>query len=89
LCALGVRVSTGETAVKTAPNPTSQDLTRRIASLNDAAHYSGVCTRTLRRYIAEGRLTGYRIGPRLLRVDLDEIDDRLLLAIPTAGGDVA
>ena len=34
-------------------------------------------------YIAQGRLAGYRVGPRLLKVDLDGVD-RLARPIPTA-----
>jgi len=34
-----------------------------------------VTTRTIRAMIADGRLTGYRSGTRLVRVDLNEIDD--------------
>ena len=57
---------------------------RRLAPLNDAAAYAGVHPRTLRRRIADGALTGYRMGPRLIRVDLDELD-ALLRPIPAAG----
>ncbi|MDQ1305876.1 MAG: hypothetical protein QG671_1708, partial [Actinomycetota bacterium] len=28
---------------------------------------------TIRRWISNGRITGYRMGPRLIRVDLDEL----------------
>jgi excisionase family DNA binding protein len=59
---------------------------RRIASISDAAEYSGVHPRTIRRHIAAGRLTGYRMGPRLIRVDLNEVDERLLRPIPTVVG---
>ena len=55
---------------------------RRIASINAAAEYAGVSTRTIRRYIAAGRLTGYRIGPRLIKINLAEVD-ALLSPIPT------
>jgi hypothetical protein len=41
--------------------------------------------RTLRRYIAHGRLTGYRVGPRLIKVDLNELD-AMASPIPTARG---
>lgn len=57
----------------------------RYASLDKAAAYVDTSPRTIRRAIAEGRLKGYRFGPRLLRVDLNEIDD-VLRAIPTANG---
>lgn len=52
-------------------------------SIAEAAEYLGVSTKTIRRYIATGRLTGYRTGPRLLRVDQNELDT-LLRPIPTA-----
>jgi excisionase family DNA binding protein len=42
-----------------------------------------VSVKTLRRRITDGTITGYRIG-RLVRVDLDELSQRLAVAIPTA-----
>jgi len=30
--------------------------------------------RTIRYRIADGSLTGYRVGPRLIRVDLNEVE---------------
>ena len=42
--------------------------------LSDAAEYLEVTDRTIRQMIADGRLTGYRSGHRLVRVDIDEID---------------
>lgn len=59
---------------------------RRLESVENAAHYLGVSTKTIRRYIAAGRVTGYRTGPRLIRVDLNELD-AMLRPIPTVGGD--
>lgn len=47
---------------------------RRYATLREAAKYLAVTDRTIRQMIADGRLTGYRNGRRLVRVDLDEID---------------
>lgn len=47
---------------------------RRYGSIADAAEYLGVTPRTIRQMIADGRLTGYRNGPRLVRVDLNEVD---------------
>ena len=47
---------------------------RRYATLQEAAKYLAVTDRTIRQMIADGRLTGYRNGRRLVRVDLDEID---------------
>jgi excisionase family DNA binding protein len=48
--------------------------TSRLISLGDAASLLGVCTRTVRRYIAAGRIQGYRVGPRLVKIDAADID---------------
>ncbi|GAB7144417.1 excisionase family DNA-binding protein [Mycobacterium riyadhense] len=47
---------------------------RRYATQQQAADYLGVTDRTIRQMIADGRITGYRSGTRLVRVDLNEID---------------
>jgi excisionase family DNA binding protein len=61
----------------------------KLVSLATGAEHADVSIRTLRRYIADGRLTGYRMGPRLVKVDLAELD-ALARPIPTAGsGNVA
>ena len=62
---------------------TPASIGRRYASLSDAAEYIGVNEKTVRRRIADGTLTGYRLGDRLLRVDLNELD-QALRPIPTA-----
>ena len=54
--------------------PNKPVFTRRYGTLSQAAEYLGVTTRTIRQMIADGRLTGYRSGTRLVRVDLNEID---------------
>lgn len=46
----------------------------RLISLADAADYYGVSIKTIRRWISDGRLEGYRVGPRLLRVRMDSLD---------------
>lgn len=58
---------------------------RRLASITVAAEHGDVSTRTIRRYISNGLLTGYRVGPRLIKVDLDELE-QLARPIPTAQG---
>lgn len=55
----------------------------RWAYLAEAEAYSGVPRRTLRRWIAEGRLPGERVGPRRIQVDLNDLD-RLREPIPAA-----
>lgn len=42
--------------------------------------------KTLRRYVAQGLLRGYRIGPRALRLNADEVH-ALAQPIPTVGSD--
>lgn len=66
----------------TSPSPALRE--RRIyVSLAQAADHVGVSERTIRRWIADGRLAGYRVGPRLVRVDRAELE-ALFWAIPTA-----
>jgi excisionase family DNA binding protein len=50
---------------------------RRWASLEDAGEYLGVTSRTIRQMIVDGRITGYRSSARLVRVDLNELDNSL------------
>lgn len=54
----------------------------RWASFPEACAYAHLPPNTLRRYISEGRLPAYRIGPRLLQVNLDDVD-RLRRLVPT------
>jgi excisionase family DNA binding protein len=61
----------------------SQASRRQYESVGDAAARVGVSTKTVRRWIASGHLNGYRMGPRLLRVDPDDVDSMLTL-VPTA-----
>lgn len=42
-------------------------------SIRQAAEFHGVDPKTIRRWIAEGRLTAYRVGPRLIRLDRAEV----------------
>ena len=64
----------------TTPSPASR---RRYESVGEAAARVRVSTKAVRRWIASGQLAGYRVGPRLLRIDPDDVD-RLLTLIPTA-----
>ena len=58
---------------------------RRLARIDQAAEYAACSSKTIRRRISDGSLTGYRMGKRLIRVDLNELDD-LLRPIPSAAG---
>jgi excisionase family DNA binding protein len=55
---------------------------RKYLCLAEAADLHGVSQRTIRRWIAEGRITGYRVGPRVIRVSADELE-QLARPIPT------
>ena len=61
-------------------------MTRRVhqefESLSSAAERTGLSIRTLRRRIANGDLPAYRSGPRVIRVDPDDVD-HLMVRIPT------
>lgn len=46
-------------------------------SISDTADYLGVTTRTIRQMIADGRLRGYKLGARVVRLRRDEIDSAL------------
>jgi excisionase family DNA binding protein len=46
----------------------------RRATLTEGADYSGRHRATLRRWIAEGRISGWKQG-KLILVDLDELDE--------------
>ncbi len=57
---------------------------RQFESLASASERTGLSTRTLRRRIAQGLLPAYRGGPRVLRLDPEDVD-RLMTRIPTVG----
>lgn len=56
---------------------------RRLATIDEAARLLRCSAKTVRRRIADGSMTGYRFGPRAIRVDLDELDCQLR-TIPSA-----
>jgi len=45
-----------------------------LIDLHQAADQLGISPRSVRRKISAGALTGYRLGPRSLRVDADEVE---------------
>jgi excisionase family DNA binding protein len=51
-------------------------------TIKQTAEFFGADPKTIRRWIAQGRLTAYRVGPRLIRVDRDSI---LKLCSPIGG----
>lgn len=56
---------------------------KHYESIAEAADRLGVSTKTIRRYIAAGRIQGYRFGPRFVRLNPVEVDGALR-PIPSA-----
>ena len=48
------------------------------ANLHEVAAEFGVHPKTIRRWLADGRIHGKRIGPRLIRFNLDQVRRDLL-----------
>lgn len=62
--------------------PTSPTKSRRLATIQESAAVYGVNPKTIRRRIADGTITGYRLaGSRAIRVDLNELERALLQPI--------
>jgi excisionase family DNA binding protein len=59
---------------------------RTLVSIDETAQLLGCTDRSVRRWIADGKLTAYRLGNKLVRLDLDDVY-AMLREIPTAGGD--
>ncbi|MGO9102225.1 MAG: excisionase family DNA-binding protein [Mycobacterium sp.] len=55
-------------------------MARRYITIAEAAEYLQISDRTVRRLIADGELTGYRMGKsrRVIRLDFNEIDEELM-----------
>ena len=56
---------------------------RELIGLQEAADRCGVHYRTIRRWVADGRLDAVRVGPRLLKVDAAEL---ARVMAPVGGG---
>lgn len=63
------------------PGPVVLDL----ISAYEAADLIQVHHRTIRRYIAEGKITGYRVGAKLIKVDRAEVIRKLIRPVTIAG----
>jgi excisionase family DNA binding protein len=49
----------------------------KYVTLAEAADYLGVTDRTIRAMVADGRLKAYKLGARVVRLRIDEIDAAL------------
>ena len=62
---------------------TTRQRPHRLEKIEAAAERLAVDSRTIRRRIADGTITGYRVaGHKAIRVDPDEVDDKLMQPIP-------
>ena len=59
------------------PDSPNKAARRRYIKVAEAAEYLNVTDRTIRQMVADGRLTAYRSGTRLVRLDLNEIDSAM------------
>ena len=57
----------------------------RYASVQVVAEMYDVDPVTVRRWIASGLIHGYRIGDRLVKLDLNEVEAKVVQEIPAAG----
>lgn len=65
------------------PSTTQTTARREWLTLQEAADRTGLTTRTIRRYVATGQVTGWRVGTKSIRVTATDVD-ALFRPIPTA-----
>lgn len=58
-------------------------MSRKALSLPQSADYLGVSVQSIRRRIAEGALPAFRVGPKSIRVYVDDLE---ALKQPIGGG---
>jgi excisionase family DNA binding protein len=54
-----------------------ESLGDRFVSVNQAAHYLGITSQSVRNMLADGRLKAWTLGPRVLRIRLSDIEAAL------------
>jgi excisionase family DNA binding protein len=62
---------------------TEQPIPPRLVRMETIAEHYDLATDTIRHWIAQGRLTGYRVGGRSLRVDPAEVAALVVRTVPT------
>ena len=55
-----------------------------LRSVRQAAGVYGINPYTFRRWIRDGLISSYQVGPKLVMVDLDEISERLVRRVSSA-----
>lgn len=68
---------------------TSPISARTLISIQQAANHVGVHTKTIRRWIADGKLTSYRPSARVIRLDLAELEELINSTASTRWNEVA
>ena len=58
--------------------------TPRYRSIQAVAEMLDVDHKTVRRWIASGLIHGYRVGDRLVKLDLNEVEAKIVQEIPAA-----
>jgi excisionase family DNA binding protein len=54
----------------------------RLVTTRHAAEVCGVHINTIRKWIGQGRLRAYRVGPQKLRVDRDDLAALIVPVVP-------
>jgi excisionase family DNA binding protein len=57
---------------------------QQLITIGAAAERLGLDDRTVRRYVADGKLPAYRVGAKLVRVNLPDVE-ALIRPIPAVG----
>jgi hypothetical protein len=68
------------TAAQTIPPP------GRLRPIRQAADAYGLDPYTIRRWISAGLISSYRVGLKLIMVDLDEVNARMVRRVSSARG---
>lgn len=58
--------------------------TRKLRSIPAIAEMYDVDRKTVRRWVASGLIHGYRIGGHLIKIDLDEVEAKIVKEVPAA-----
>ena len=58
----------------------------KMVSIAAAADHFDVSRQSVRRWIASSKVTAYRVEPRMIRVDLDEIEAKIIHTVPAVNG---
>ena len=56
-----------------------------FCTIGQAADFLGLTERSIRRYIADGKLPAFRLGEKQIRIRVADVDT-LLVPIPTGAG---